>query len=110
MNIIDKIKLLWKAKGFVETEIKEAKKMNGTKPGYKTTEFWLQVALQIGNLWGAVSGFVPAKYSVIIATIGAAVYNIGQIVLKTVTTVQQAKSESTTVTTSEPVTTITTPA
>jgi hypothetical protein len=109
MNIIEKIKAMWAVKMFFNIEIKEAKKMNGTKPGYKTTEFWIQVAVQLGSLWGAVAGFVPPKYAAIISVVGASVYNIGQIVLKAVAKIQDAKSESTTVTTTQPVTTITTP-
>jgi len=111
MNIIDKLKLIWKGKTFVEESIKEAKMPteSGT-PGYRTTEFYFHLATQIGMLWGAVSGFIPPKYAAIVSVVGASVYNIGRIVAKAVADIQTAKSTSTTVTTSEPVTTITTPA
>lgn len=110
MNIFQKIKSLWAFKGFVDTEIKEATMQteSGT-PGYKTTEFYFHLATQLGTLWGAVQGFVPPKYAAIIAVIGASVYNVGRIVAKAIADIQTAKATSTTVSTTEPVTTITTP-
>lgn len=110
MNIIDKIKLLLKLNSVINTEIKEAKMPteSGT-PGWKTTEFYLHLATQIGTLWGAVQGFIPPKYAVLVSIVGASVYNIGRIVAKAVADIQTAKKESTTVTTTAPVTTVTTP-
>ena len=111
MNILDKIRLAWKTKDFVEETIKEAKMQteSGT-PGYKTTEFYLHIATQIGILWGAVQGFVPPKYAVIVSVVGASVYNIGRVIAKAIADIQASKATQTTVTTNEPVTTITTPA
>lgn len=110
MGIIDKIKLLFKVKSFVNTGIKEAKKMDNGKPGYKTTEFWLQLAAQAGTLWGAVQGFIPPKYASIISIVGIAVYTIARTVAKAVSDVQATKAATTTMATTEPVTTVTTPA
>lgn len=111
MNIIDKIKVLWKTKSFIEEEIKGAKMQteSGT-PGYKTTEYWFHLATQIGVLWGAVQGFIPGKYAAVIAVVGASVYNVGRVVAKGIADFQIAKAASTTVSTTAPVTTITTPA
>lgn len=109
MNIFTEIGLLFKLKRCADATLTEAKKMNGQKPGWKTSEFWLHTAVQIGSFWGAVSGLIPPKYAIIISAIGASVYNIGQIVLKTVNAVQAAKQDTTTVTTTQPVTTVTTP-
>lgn len=110
MIIIDKIKALFALNTFVNTTVKEAKLQteSGT-PGWKTTEFYLHLATQIGTLWGAVQGFIPPKYAVLVSIIGASVYNIGRIVAKAVADVQATKATTTTVTTTEPVTTVTTP-
>lgn len=88
MTIIDKIKLLFKVKGTAEDIYKEAQIMNGTTPGWKTTEFWLNVATQIATLWGAVSGFIPPKYAAIISTSGIAVYTVARTIIKAVTDVK----------------------
>lgn len=110
MTIIEKIKALFALNSFVNTEIKEAKMQteSGT-PGYKTTEFWFHLAAQLGVFWGAVQGFVPPKYAAIIAVVGATVYNAGRVVAKGIADFQTARLESTTVTTTAPVTTVTTP-
>lgn len=78
-------------------------------PGYKTTEFWMHLASQAGILWGAVSGFVPPKWAAIISVVGISVYNVGRTIAKAVADIQAAKATSTTVTTTAPVTTVTTP-
>lgn len=111
MNLFQKIKLLFTVKSTAETIYKEAKMPNASgKPGWKTTEFWLQVAAQIGTLWGAVSGFVPPKYATIISTAGIAVYTVARTISKAVSDIQATKQATATVTTTEPVTTVTTPA
>jgi hypothetical protein len=84
VNWIKAIPALWKTKGFVEDGIKGAKKMTENKPGYKTTEFWLDMATKVGVLWGAVSGMIPPKYAAIIAVAGTAVYTVARTVLKAV--------------------------
>lgn len=65
--------------------------MNSTSPGWRSTEFWLHLASQAALLWGAVQGFVPAKWAAIISTIGIAVYTVARTVLKTVTDVKAAQ-------------------
>lgn len=112
MTIIEKIKLLWNINSFVKDEIKEATRMDSLsgKPGWKSSEFYLNLAGQIGVLWGAVAGFIPPKYAAIIAVAGTAIYTVARTIAKAVSDIQAAKSDSTTVTTSQPVTTITTPA
>jgi len=66
----------------------------GTTPGWKTTEFWLNVATQIGTLWGAVAGFIPPKYAAIISTAGIAVYTVARTVLKAITDIKTASSSN----------------
>jgi len=110
MNIFQQIKALFRVRSTVNEVIKEAKLQteSGT-PGWKTTEFYFQIATQIGTLWGAIHGFIPAKYEAIIAVVGVSIYNIGRVVAKAVADIQAAKAGSTTVTTTAPVTTVTTP-
>lgn len=78
-------------------------------PGWKTSEFWLNLAGQAAILWGAVKGFVPPQYAAIVSVVGAAIYTIARTVSKAVTDVQAAKASTSTVTTTQPVTTVTTP-
>lgn len=83
--------------------------MDGPKPGWKTTEFWGKLAVQVMTLWGAVQGFVPPKYAVIVSAGLEGVYNLGRVVVKAINDIQAAKTETSTVTTTAPTTTITTP-
>ena len=81
------------------------------KPGWKTTEFWLQAAGQLGILWASIQGFIPPKYAAIITVAGTAVYTIARTIAKAVSDVQAVKATQETVTTTAvPVTTVTTPA
>lgn len=105
MNIIDKVKLLFSLNGVFNTEIKEIKTMD-IKSGWKTSEFWGKVATQATMIWGAIGGFVPPKYAIIVVAVAEGIYTIARTVLKVYQTVQP----TTTVTTTEPVTTVTTPA
>lgn len=73
----------------------------GTTSGWKTSEFWLNVAAQLATLWGAVQGFIPPKYAAIISTAGIAVYTIARTVLKAKTDIQAVSQ------TSAPTTTVT---
>lgn len=56
--------------------------MNGKTPGYKTTEFWMQVASQAGVLWAAIDGFIPPKYAAIVTVVGTAIYTVSRNVYK----------------------------
>lgn len=111
MTLFEKIKTAWAVKGFAEKEFKEATMPTATgKPGWKTTEFWMSMATQAGVLWGAVSGFIPPKYAAIISTAGVALYTVARTIQKAVSEIQATKASTATVTTTEPVTTVTTPA
>lgn len=108
MNIIDKIKLLFKLNSIVNTELKEIKTMD-IKSGWKTSEFWGKIAVQAATIWAAVGGFVPPKYAAIVVVAGEGIYTIARTLLKIYQTISDAKATQTTVTTTEPVTTVTTP-
>lgn len=109
MSLIEKIKLLFQLNKVIEAEIKEIKSMD-IKDGWKTSEFWGKVALQVGTLWSAVAGFVPPKYAAIIVAGAEIAYGGIRGILKMVQLIQAAKATSTTVTTTAPVTTVSTPA
>lgn len=76
MNLLQKLKLLFQINNFVKKDLKEATTMGGTKPGWKTTEFWLTVANQIAIIWGSVQGYVPPKYAVIGTAVGTCIYTV----------------------------------
>lgn len=109
MSIIDKIRFLFRLQSVVAQEAKEMKTMD-IKSGWKTTEFWGKIAAQAVTIWGAVGGFVPPKYAAIVVVAAEGIYTIARTALKVYQTVQAAKSTQTTVMTTEPVTTVTTPA
>lgn len=79
------------------------------KSGWKSSEFWFSLAAQAGVLWGAVQGLVPPKVAAIVSVAGAALYTVARTILKAVSDIQAAKADQTTVTTTAPVTTVTTP-
>lgn len=80
------------------------------KSGWKTSEFWGKMATQAGVLWAAVGGFVPPKYAAVIVVSAEGLYLIARTALKVYQAIAGLKSSTTTVTTTEPVTTVTTPA
>lgn len=79
------------------------------KSGWRTSEFYSKIAAQAVVIWGAVGGFVPPKYAAIIVVVAEGTYTIARTVLKIYQTVQASKKDTTTVTTTAPVTTVTTP-
>lgn len=93
MNIFLKIKAFFTVKSTVEDIIKEAQMPTASgKPGWKTTEFWMNVASQVGVLWGAVHGFIPQPWGAIISIGGVAVYTVAATVRKAVADIQTAKA------------------
>ncbi len=93
MNIFEKIHALLTLKNVIQTELKGATMPTASgKPGYLTTEFYLNLITQIGVLWGAVHGFVPAPWNVIVPVVGTAVYTIARTVAKAVADVKTAKA------------------
>lgn len=64
--------------------------MTSGTPGWKTSEFWLGLGTQLVSVWGAVQGFIPAKYAAIISVVGTAVYTIARTAYKAYTEVKTA--------------------
>lgn len=48
------------------------------KPGYKTTEFLVVVATQVGVIAAAVSGALPPRYAAIASAVSTAGYAIAR--------------------------------
>lgn len=48
------------------------------KPGWKTTEFWLTVATEVGVVSSAASGVLSPKYATFAATVSAAAYAVAR--------------------------------
>ncbi len=65
--------------------------MNGAKPAWKSTEFYFNVAGQIGVLWGAIHGFIPQPWASVISIGGIAVYTIARTVAKAIGDIQAAR-------------------
>lgn len=66
------------------------------KTGYKTTEFWMTLAAQVGVIWTAVEGLVPGKWAAIISVSGAGLYAILRTVLKLVADLKEISKAQTT--------------
>lgn len=69
--------------------------MNTSASGWKTSEFWAHVVVQVGTLWSAVHGFIPAKYEAIIAVVGTAVYTICRTAYKAYTDIKASSAPAT---------------
>lgn len=50
--------------------------MNTSKPGWKTTEFWLTVALLVADVAAASTGLMPPETAAVVATVTGAVYKV----------------------------------
>ena len=53
------------------------------KPGWKTTEFWATIALNIGALAAASAHVLPAKWAAIAASVSVVAYNVSRGLAKT---------------------------
>lgn len=58
--------------------------MDGVKPGWKTTEFWGKVAIQVMTIFAAIKGFLPPQYAAIGTISLEALYTIGRAVVKAI--------------------------
>lgn len=52
------------------------------KSGWKTTEFWATVALNVGTVATAIAGSLPEKYASIVAAVSVAAYAISRGITK----------------------------
>lgn len=82
MSLWEKLKTLLKLNTFVNTTIKEAKKMNEGKPGYRTTEFWLNILTNIVTIVGTLKGVIPEQTAAIIIATANGVYGVIRTIVK----------------------------
>lgn len=81
MGIIGKIKALFA----VRKLIKEAGQMDGTKPGWQTTEFWGKTLIQIVVLYNALSAKdIPIETATAIVAALEGIYVAGRSVVKAI--------------------------
>ena len=73
MGLIDKLKLLFRARQPVTDLIQEVK---NAKAGWKTWTFWLSVLATVGELIAALQGIIPVTAELIASTAITAIYNI----------------------------------
>ncbi len=80
MNLLQKIRLYFTLKKSFDELKKEAKKevvMNGeTKPGYKTTEFWMTVCTNIVSIVGMLKDVIPPQTAAIIIAVVNGIYGV----------------------------------
>ena len=50
--------------------------MDGVKPGWKTSEFWGKIIVQVLSVVAALSGVIPEEYALIAVAVLEGVYNI----------------------------------
>lgn len=79
------IKGIWsaiKAFRFFQQAVKEAKQevttMDGVKPGWKTSEFWVTVLASALTLLESVQGNIPQPWGLIAISLMTAAYNIAR--------------------------------
>lgn len=82
MTLWQKIKAGLQVKRFVETEIKEAKRMNTGKPGWKTTEFYLTLLTNLVAIVGALKGVIPDHVATIIVAVANGSYGVVRAITK----------------------------
>lgn len=75
MGMIEKLKLLFKARKPLTDLVNEAKEF---KSGYKTVSFWMTILGTLGALLAALNGAMPPVAFVIASTALAVLYNIAR--------------------------------
>lgn len=87
MNLLSKLKLLWKVKKPVSNIAMEVSKM--PKSGWRTTEFWLVIVSNLLTIAGALQGVIGAETAAVIVAVLNGIYGVLRTIAKkdlTVTT------------------------
>lgn len=82
MGLWEKIKTVFAVKKFVDTQVKEAKRMDTGKPGWKTTEFYLTLLTNIVAIVGSLKGVIPQEAATIVVAVANGIYGIIRAVTK----------------------------
>ena len=86
MSLLAKLKAALALRRFINEAKKGATKMEGTKPGWKTSEFWLTVlGTTLPTLIGAGAGVIPPKWATIILAASSAAYGLIRAITKNAT-------------------------
>jgi len=75
LNLFQKIRIA-RLVNRAYAELEKERNMNPTKPGWKTSEFWMTTATTGLTLLGATQGFIPADYATVAVAALTAVYTI----------------------------------
>lgn len=87
----------------------------GSNHSWFSTRFWLTATTTAATFWGTVHGFIPQPYATYIQISAVGFYVVVETIRKVMSDIQAAKiangptPATTTVTTTQPVTTVTTP-
>ena len=85
--------------------------MDENKPGWKKTEFWIKAfTVDLPILWMSIKGFLPVKTAMKVELIGGIAFMVFNTIQKGLENWKTIHASQTTVTTTEPLTTVTTPA
>ena len=77
MNWFKAIPTIWKDKSIIEDEIKGAQQMNGNKPGWKTSTFWVKIfTVDLPVIYMSVKGFIPPDLAVKVEVLAMGIYAI----------------------------------
>lgn len=111
INPFAAIRAYFTAKSTVKVIVREAKMVTENKSGWKKTEFWVTVlTVHLPTLYSAISGFIPAEKAAYIHIAAVTAFAVFNTIQKGIEGWKNVKSNQATVTTTEPVTTVTTPA
>jgi len=93
INPLKVIAALFKEKSEVEKIVQEAKNMDGAKPGWKTSTFWIKLfTVDAPVLYMAIKGFLPPKVAMIIEVIALGLYAIYRTVIDVMKQLQAVKA------------------
>lgn len=76
--LLDETTELFSSTGTLVEGIKTAKIIPELKPGYKTSELLLTLALNLGNIFGVLSHVLPTKYAAMSATASISAYALSR--------------------------------
>jgi uncharacterized membrane protein len=93
INPFKLISLYFADKRVVNEAITEAKKMDGAKPGWKTSTFWIKImTVDLPVLYMGIKGFIPAKTAATIEVVAMGIYAIYRTVVGVSKQLQTIKS------------------
>lgn len=81
----------------------------GAKPGWKTSTFWMKIiTVDAPVLYAAFRGFIPPHIAIYVEVGAMGIYSVYRTVVAVMKQIQATKAGQVVVTTTDPVTTVTT--